>query len=185
MSEPQSQAAPAPDYSTGGAPEIELCSCEEALALRVDRDEWKARAEQATEALRVGILEGLAAHQALEARAEAAELYSIAFESERVTMNAELATLSAEVERLRARLALVEAASMDGAAELVAAEFRLAAAIAAIHAAGLLFERMACDDHRHPPDDRVAPETWERVCCWQARPEVLDAMSLANQKAKP
>jgi hypothetical protein len=34
VSEAQSQAAPAPDYSSGLPPAVEVCSCEEALALR-------------------------------------------------------------------------------------------------------------------------------------------------------
>ncbi len=30
-----------------------------------------------------------------------------------------------------------------------------------------LFERAACDDHRHPPDDHVAPATWQAIAEWQ------------------
>jgi hypothetical protein len=36
MSEAQSQAAPAPDYASGLPPDVEVCGCDEALALRAE-----------------------------------------------------------------------------------------------------------------------------------------------------
>jgi len=40
---PQSQAAPAPDYSSGLGPELELCGCDESLALRAELARLRAR----------------------------------------------------------------------------------------------------------------------------------------------
>lgn len=50
------------------------------------------------------------------------------------------------------------------------------ALVRVVQAAGKLFERMACEDHRHPPDDHVSSETWAAVAEWQSRPEVQAAM---------
>lgn len=88
-----------------------------------------------------------------------------------------------EIAQLRQRIAELEASESEAivragniiGGKLESAE-RLAVANAAVRDACKLFERMACDDHRHPPDDHVALETWKLVCEWQERPVVMAAM---------
>jgi hypothetical protein len=43
VSDNQSQAAPAPDYGGGLVAAVERCSCEEALALRTEVEQLRAR----------------------------------------------------------------------------------------------------------------------------------------------
>lgn len=88
-----------------------------------------------------------------------------------------------EIERLRQRVAELEASESEAitrAGAIIGARLdvgkQLETANYAVRDACKLFERMARDDHRHPPDDHVAPETWQSVCEWQARPEVTGAM---------